>query len=51
MLAEEGLFSLLAPVQRVTAPDVPVPLPRLEPHYHPGTAAILAAARRAVSYR
>ena len=51
VLAEEGLFSLLAPVQRVTAPDVPVPLPRLEPHYLPGTAAILAAARRAVSYR
>ena len=51
VLAEEGLFSLLAPVQRVTAPDVPVPLPRLEPHYLPGAASILAAARRAVSYR
>ena len=51
VLAEEGLFSLLAPVQRVTAPDIPVPLPRLEPYYLPGTAAILAAARRAVSYR
>ena len=49
VLAEEGLFSLLAPVQRVTAPDVRVPLPRLEPHYLPGTAAILAAARRAVA--
>ena len=51
VLAEGGLFSLLAPVQRVTAPDVPVPLPRLEPHYLPGAASILAAARRAVSYR
>ena len=51
VLAEEGLFSLLAPVQRVNAPDIPVPLPRLEPYYLPGTAAILAAARRAVSYR
>ena len=51
VLAEEGLFSLLAPVQRVAAPDVPVPLPRLEPHYLPGPAGILAAARRAVGYR
>jgi 2-oxoisovalerate dehydrogenase E1 component beta subunit len=45
------LFSLLAPVQRVAAPDVPVPLPRLEQHYLPGITAILAAARKAVSYR
>jgi 2-oxoisovalerate dehydrogenase E1 component beta subunit len=51
LLAEEGLFSLLAPVQRVAAPDVPVPLTRLEQHYLPGTKAILAAARKAVSYR
>jgi hypothetical protein len=28
-----------------------VPLPRLEPHYLPGPAGILAAARRAVGYR
>jgi pyruvate dehydrogenase E1 component beta subunit len=51
LLAEEGLFSLLAPIQRVAAPDVPVPLPRLEQHYLPGPTAILAAARKAVSYR
>jgi pyruvate dehydrogenase E1 component beta subunit len=51
LLADEGLFSLVAPVQRVAAPDVPVPMTRLEQHYLPGTAAILAAARKAVSYR
>ena len=34
-LAEQGLLTLLAPVQRVTAPDVVVPLARLEQHYLP----------------
>lgn len=50
-LAEHGLLSLLAPVQRVAAWDVVVPLPRLEGAYLPGRARILAACRRALEYR
>jgi pyruvate dehydrogenase E1 component beta subunit len=49
-IAEEGLFSLLAPVQRVTGYDTVMPLPRLEKHYMPSTARILAAARRALEF-
>jgi pyruvate dehydrogenase E1 component beta subunit len=49
-LAEDGLLTLLAPVQRVTAPDVVVPLPRLEHHYMPGRARIVAAARKALDF-
>jgi pyruvate dehydrogenase E1 component beta subunit len=50
-LAERGLFSLLAPVQRVAAWDVVVPLSRLEHAYMPGRKRILAAARQALEYR
>jgi 2-oxoisovalerate dehydrogenase E1 component beta subunit len=49
-LAEDGLLSLLAPVQRVTAFDVVVPLPRLEHRYMPGKAQIVAAARKALAF-
>ena len=49
-LAEQGLTSLLAPVQRVTGYDVVVPLPRLEPQYLPSVARIVAAARKALEY-
>lgn len=49
-LAGQGLMSLMAPVERVTAPDVIVPLARLEGHYIPATARIEEAARRAVGY-
>ena len=49
-LAEEGLLSLLAPVQRVTGYDVVVPLPRLEKHYMPDKTRIVAAARKAVAF-
>lgn len=51
LLAGEGLFSLLAPVERVTGYDVPVPLPRLEDHYLPDAERIAAAARRLMGYR
>lgn len=51
VLAGEGLFSLLAPVGRVTGFDVPVPLPRLEDRYLPDAGRILAAVRHAVGYR
>jgi 2-oxoisovalerate dehydrogenase E1 component beta subunit len=49
-LAEYGLLTLLAPVQRVTAPDVVVPLPRLERHYLPDKRQILAAVRKTLEF-
>jgi 2-oxoisovalerate dehydrogenase E1 component beta subunit len=42
-LAERSLFDLRAPIKRVTAPDVPIPLFRLEMQYLPSTASIVAA--------
>ena len=45
-IAEHGLYSLLAPVQRVTGYDVVMPLPRLEHHYLPSVERILAAVRK-----
>ncbi len=45
-LAEEGLYSLLAPVQRVAAYDVVVPLARLEPQYLPSVDRIVDAVRK-----
>jgi 2-oxoisovalerate dehydrogenase E1 component beta subunit len=45
-LAEHGLYSLLAPVQRVTGYDVVVPLAKLEPHYLPDVQRIVSAARK-----
>ena len=49
-LAEDGLLTLLAPVQRITAYDVVVPLPRLEHLYMPGKQRILAAAKKALAF-
>lgn len=49
-VAERGLLFLQAPVERVTAPDVVVPLLRLEKTYMPGEKQIADAARRAVRY-
>jgi pyruvate dehydrogenase E1 component beta subunit len=49
-IAEEGLLSLLAPVQRVTGYDVVVPLPRLEHHYMPDKERIVAAVRKALAF-
>jgi pyruvate dehydrogenase E1 component beta subunit len=49
-LAEEGLLSLLAPVQRVTGYDVVVPLPRLEHHNLPGKARIVRAAKKVMEF-
>lgn len=51
LLAGEGLFSLLAPVARVGAFDVPTPLPRLEGVFLPNLADILEAARRLLAHR
>jgi pyruvate dehydrogenase E1 component beta subunit len=49
-LAEDGLLTLLAPVQRVTAYDVVVPYSRLEHLYMPGKARIVAAAKKALAF-
>jgi 2-oxoisovalerate dehydrogenase E1 component beta subunit len=49
-LAERGLLSLQAPIERVTGYDTIVPLPRLEDHYIPSERRILAAARRTLSF-
>ncbi|MFQ5774064.1 MAG: alpha-ketoacid dehydrogenase subunit beta [Kiloniellaceae bacterium] len=49
-LADRGLVSLLAPVQRVTGYDTVMPLPKLEHHYLPGEERILRAARKALEY-
>jgi pyruvate dehydrogenase E1 component beta subunit len=47
-IAERGLYSLLAPVQRVTGYDVVVPLYRLENQYMPGRERIVAAVKQAL---
>lgn len=47
-IGERGLYSLLAPVQRVTGYDVVAPLYRLENQYMPGTERIVAAVRQAL---
>jgi pyruvate dehydrogenase E1 component beta subunit len=49
-IAEKGLLSLLAPIERVAGYDTVMPLPRLEHHYLPNEARILAAARRALAF-
>ena len=50
-IAERGLVSLLAPIERVTGWDTVMPLPRLEQQYLPGEARILTAARRILAYQ
>ncbi|MEE8196285.1 MAG: transketolase C-terminal domain-containing protein, partial [Acidiferrobacterales bacterium] len=45
-LAEHGLLTLLAPVQRVAGYDTVMPLYRLENQYMPDTARIVEAVRR-----
>ena len=48
IVQEGALYSLLAPVERVTGWDTVVPLKRTEHHYIPGPDRIVAAARRAL---
>jgi pyruvate dehydrogenase E1 component beta subunit len=50
-IAERGLVSLLAPIERVTGWDTVMPYPRMEQHYLPSEARILAAARRVLAYQ
>jgi len=49
-LAEHGLLSLLAPVQRVTGYDVVVPLAKLEHQFLPSVERILHAARATLEF-
>jgi pyruvate dehydrogenase E1 component beta subunit len=49
-LAGEGLLSLLAPVERVTPPDIAVPYARLEHDYLPGKQRIIAAVKKTLEY-
>ncbi len=49
-LAEKGLLSLLAPVERVAGYDTVMPLSRLEHHYMPSQERVLAAARRSLEF-
>lgn len=49
-LAESGLTSLLAPIERVTGYDTVMPLHRMENLYLPSQARIVAAARRALEF-
>ena len=47
---EKALLSLEAPVARVTAPDVPFPLAKLENYYLPDIARITKAIEKVMSY-
>jgi pyruvate dehydrogenase E1 component beta subunit len=49
-LAEEAILHLRAPILRVTAPDVPVPLARLVDHYLPTVERIKAALDEVLTY-
>ncbi|MBI3528239.1 MAG: alpha-ketoacid dehydrogenase subunit beta [Betaproteobacteria bacterium] len=49
-LAEHGLLSLLAPVQRVTGYDVVTPLPRLESQFIPSVKRIVDSVRRTMEF-
>jgi 2-oxoisovalerate dehydrogenase E1 component beta subunit len=49
-LAERGLLSLLAPVQRVTGYDTVMPSHRLEKHYIPNTARIVKAVKETLEF-
>src|SRR5690606_14196378 len=49
-VSEQALLSLQAPIARVTAPDVVVPLPRLEHQYLPNPATVREAVQRTVAF-
>ncbi len=48
-LAEKAMYDLLAPVERVTGYDVPIPLFRLEMKYLPSVEKIVAAVKRTLA--
>jgi pyruvate dehydrogenase E1 component beta subunit len=47
---ERALLSLEAPVERVTAPDITVPLPMGEIYYYPNVDRIVAAIRKVAMF-
>ncbi len=49
-IAESALLSLSAPVIRVTAPDITVPLPKSEDLYYPNADRVLRAVRKLMEY-
>ena len=49
-VAEEGILHLRAPILRVTAPDVPVPLAKLIDHYLPAAEQIRSALDAVLQY-
>jgi len=49
-IAESALLSLSAPVIRVTAPDITVPLPKSEDLYYPKADRVLRAVRKLMEY-
>jgi pyruvate dehydrogenase E1 component beta subunit len=48
-LAEHSMYDLVAPVERVTGYDTPIPLFRLEMKYVPSVEKIVAAAKRTLA--
>ncbi len=50
IIMEEALLSLKAPVERVTAPDVLVPLAKLEEYYQPNEKMIVTAIEKVMSF-
>jgi pyruvate dehydrogenase E1 component beta subunit len=50
-VAQEGLTSLLAPIERVAGYDTVMPYPRAEAHYMPGVRHVVAAAHRVMAYQ
>ncbi len=50
IIAEKALLNLEAPIQRITAPDTPVPLAKLETHYIPDEFRIVKGIRKAMSF-
>jgi pyruvate dehydrogenase E1 component beta subunit len=49
-LAEHGLATLLAPIERVAGWDTIMPFPRLEQHYMPSEARVVDAAHRTLAW-
>jgi pyruvate dehydrogenase E1 component beta subunit len=49
-IGERALLSLNAPVLRVTAPDITVPLPKSEDLYYPNAERVLRAVRQLMEY-
>ena len=49
-VSEQGLLTLMAPVQRVTGYDTVVPLARLEKNYIPSVERIVAGSRAAINF-